>query len=58
MKLPTNYSLTNHTNIHSNVSKQIIDVKFLLLHNNTGKHLMTSGSFKHVSTKCVYKSCI
>ena len=34
MKLPTNYSLTNHMYIYLNVYKQITDVKLLQLHSN------------------------
>ena len=45
------------------VCKQITDITLLLLHNNTWNHLtvckqISSGSFKYVSTKCVYKSYI
>ena len=28
MKLPTNYSITEHMYIHSNVGKQMADIKF------------------------------
>ena len=32
MKLPTNYSLTNHMDIHLNVDKEVTDVKLLNVH--------------------------
>ena len=48
MKLPTNYSLTNHiVYIHLNVCNQMTDVKLLLLYSNTWNHL----------TVCKYMIC-
>ena len=35
MKLPTDYSLTNHMYIQLNVCKQMTDVTLLMLHSNT-----------------------
>ena len=42
MKLPTNCSLSNHMYIYLNVCKQMTDVKFLMLYNNTLNHLIMS----------------
>ena len=42
MKLPTNFSLTNHMYIHLHVCKQMTDVRLLLFLMNTCNHLTVS----------------
>ena len=39
MKLPTDYSLTNHMYIHLNMCKQMTDAKLLLFNSNAQSHL-------------------
>ena len=52
MKLPTNYSFTNHMHIHFNVCKQMINSEWKYLKPfNCVQKIMSSDSFKNVINK-------